>query len=64
MDIQIIEELKTFYKMDIHHTLESDQISNPSRARFCFSILIGKIPEKFDRIRYTEGNEREEESRV
>ena len=50
--------------MDIHHPLESDQISNQSRVRICFSILIGKIPEKFDRIRYTEGNEREEESRV
>jgi hypothetical protein len=59
MDIQIIEELKTFYKMDIHHPLESDQLSNPSKARINFSILIGKIPEKFGRIRYTEGNDQE-----
>jgi len=50
--------------MDIHHPLESNQISNPSRARICFSILIGKIPEKFERIRYTESNDREQEGRI
>ena len=59
MDIQIIEELKTFYKMDIHHPLESDQLSNPSRARINFTKLTGKNPENFDRIRYTEGNDQE-----
>jgi hypothetical protein len=50
--------------MDIYHPLESDQISNSSRARIYFSILIGKIPEIFEGIRYTEGNDREQESRV
>ncbi len=45
--------------MDIHHPLELSQISNPSRARIYFSILIGKIPEKNGRIRYTEGNDQE-----
>jgi len=57
--IQIIEELKTFHKMDIHHPLEYDLVSNPSRARSYFSKLTGKIPENFDRIRYTEGNDQE-----
>jgi len=45
--------------MDIHHPLEADQISNPSRVGIRFSILIGKIPENFDRIRYTEDNDQE-----
>jgi hypothetical protein len=43
--------------MDIHHPLESDQISNPSRARIYFSKLTSKNPEIFDIIRYTEGND-------
>jgi hypothetical protein len=45
--------------MDIHHPLEYDLVSNPSRARSYFSKLTGKIPENFDRIRYTEGNDQE-----
>lgn len=43
--------------MDIHHSLKSNQVFTPSRARIYFSKLTGKIPEKFDRIRYTEGND-------